>query len=64
MGFTGAAIDYSRGNAVKVAMQAALDSTGLILSKDAQNLSTGALASKSTACSKLSSTGRKRTMYL
>ena len=46
MGFTGAAIDYSRGNAVKVAMQAALDSTGLILSKDAQNLSTGALASR------------------
>ncbi len=46
MGFTGAAVDYSRGNAVKVAMQAALDSTGLILSKDAQNLSTGALASR------------------
>lgn len=46
MGFTGAAIDYSRSNAVKVAMQAALDSTGLILSKDAQNLSTGALASR------------------
>ena len=39
MGFTGAAIDYSRGNATKVAMQAALDSTGLILSKDAQSLS-------------------------
>ena len=28
MGFTGAAIDYSRANAIKVAMQAALDSTG------------------------------------
>lgn len=46
MGFTGAAVDYSRGNAVKVAMQAALDSTGLILSKDAQNLSAAALGSR------------------
>ena len=33
MGVTGAAVDYARANATKVAMQAALDSTGLILSK-------------------------------
>ncbi len=49
MGFTGAAIDYSRGNATKVAMQAALDSTGLILSKDAQSLSSGELAGRINA---------------
>ncbi len=34
----GAAVDYSRANAVRTAMQAALDSTALMLSKDAQNL--------------------------
>jgi Flp pilus assembly protein TadG len=43
MGFTGAAIDYSRANSVKASMQAALDSTGLILSKEAQNLSADGL---------------------
>ena len=31
----GCAIDYSRANSVKVAMQAALDSTALMLSKEA-----------------------------
>src|SRR4051794_38325226 len=31
---TGAAIDYSRGNAVRTDMQAALDSTALMLGKD------------------------------
>ncbi|MET0866474.1 MAG: TadE/TadG family type IV pilus assembly protein [Pseudorhodoplanes sp.] len=46
MGFTGAAVDYSRANAVKVSMQAALDSTGLILSKEAQNLSGADLGSR------------------
>ena len=33
--FVGAAIDYSRANSVKVAMQAALNSTALMLSKEA-----------------------------
>jgi len=33
-GFVGAAIDYSRANATRVALQAALDSTALMLSKD------------------------------
>ena len=32
--FRGAAIDYSRANAARAAMQAALDSTALMLSKD------------------------------
>ena len=38
IGFVGAAVDYSRGNSAKVAMQAAIDATGLMLSKDAQTL--------------------------
>jgi Flp pilus assembly protein TadG len=38
MGVTGAAIDYSRANATKAAMQAALDSTGLILSRSADTM--------------------------
>ena len=46
MGFTGAAIDYSRANATKTAMQSALDATGLILSKDASTLSGAELANK------------------
>jgi Flp pilus assembly protein TadG len=33
--FVGAAVDYSRANSVKAAMQAALDSTALMLSKEA-----------------------------
>jgi Flp pilus assembly protein TadG len=33
VGFVGAAVDYSHANSVKVAMQAALDSTALMLSK-------------------------------
>ncbi len=36
MGFTGAAIDYSRASAARTAMQAALDATALNLSKTAQ----------------------------
>ncbi|HET9716763.1 MAG TPA: pilus assembly protein [Pseudolabrys sp.] len=35
LGFVGAAIDYSRANSVKAAMQTALDSTALMLSKEA-----------------------------
>jgi Flp pilus assembly protein TadG len=36
VGFVGAAVDYSRANSAKAAMQAAVDSTALFLSKDAQ----------------------------
>ena len=35
IGFVGAAVDYSRANSAKAAMQAAIDSTALMLSKDA-----------------------------
>lgn len=38
MGFTGAAIDYSRANSARTAMQSALDATALNLSKTAQGL--------------------------
>ena len=35
VGFTGFAVDYSRANSVKAAMQAAIDSTALMLSREA-----------------------------
>jgi Flp pilus assembly protein TadG len=47
-GFCGAAIDFSRAASVRTAMQAALDSTALMLSKDAQNLSANDLTLKAT----------------
>ncbi|MBI4274216.1 MAG: VWA domain-containing protein [Rhizobiales bacterium] len=46
MGFTGAAVDYSRASSVRTAMQGALDSTGLMLSKDAASLSADAMTAK------------------
>src|SRR5688572_8144122 len=46
IGFVGAAVDYSRANSAKAAMQSALDSAGLMLSKDAQTLTPEALAAK------------------
>ena len=49
VGTVGAAIDYSRANAVRTAMQNALDSTALMLSRDAQNLNGVQLAEKATA---------------
>ena len=39
IGTVGAAVDYSHANSVKAAMQAALDSTALMLSKNASTLS-------------------------
>ena len=42
IGFVGAAIDYSRANMARSSMQAAMDSTALMLSKD---LSSGKIAS-------------------
>lgn len=45
-GFVGTAVDYSRGNAARTAMQAALDATALMLSKDAQSLTDTQLAQK------------------
>jgi Flp pilus assembly protein TadG len=45
----GAAIDYSRAASVHTSMQMALDSTALMLSKEAQGLNGDQLASKATA---------------
>lgn len=49
VGAVGAAVDYSRANAARTAMQAALDSTALMLSKDAQLLTVGQLQDKAVA---------------
>jgi Mg-chelatase subunit ChlD len=46
VGFVGAAVDYSRANAVRTSMQAALDSTALALSKDAPSLTQSQLNQK------------------
>jgi Flp pilus assembly protein TadG len=46
VGFVGAAIDYSHANAVKVSMQAAVDSTALMLSKVAVTLTESQLQPK------------------
>jgi Flp pilus assembly protein TadG len=46
IGAVGAAIDFSHANDVKAAMQAALDSTALMLSRDAATLSSGDLNTK------------------
>jgi Flp pilus assembly protein TadG len=45
----GAAVDYSRANLVRTAMQSALDSSALMLSKDAQTLTGAELAAKTTS---------------
>ncbi|MGV3634594.1 MAG: vWA domain-containing protein [Pseudorhodoplanes sp.] len=49
VGAIGSAVDYSRANSAKVALQAAVDAAGLALSKDAQTLTQGQLASKADA---------------
>lgn len=48
VGAVGAAVDYSRANSARTAMQAALDAAGLTLSKDAQTLTPAQLAAKAT----------------
>jgi Flp pilus assembly protein TadG len=48
VGFVGAAIDYSRANSDKAAMQAAVDATALILSKTAASLTTAQINTKAT----------------
>src|SRR6185436_7998076 len=49
IGFVGAAVDYSRANADKAAMQAAVESTALTLSKEAQNLTSTQLSEPALA---------------
>src|SRR3954468_18978690 len=49
VGFVGAAVDYSRANSVKTAMQAAADSTALMLSKVAATMNSTDIQSKGDA---------------
>jgi Flp pilus assembly protein TadG len=49
VGAVGAAVDYSRANLVRSAMQNALDATALMLSKDAQNLNDSQLGQKANS---------------
>lgn len=49
MAVTGAAVDYSRGNSTKVALQAALDATGLALSQEAATMAPGDLGPRANA---------------
>jgi Flp pilus assembly protein TadG len=49
VGFVGAAVDYSRANSVKTAMQAASDSTALMLSKVAASMNSTDIQSKGDA---------------
>lgn len=48
VGTVGFAVDYSHANSVKTAMQAALDSTALMLAKDAATLTNGQLQTNAT----------------
>ena len=49
VGFVGAAVDYSHANSVKAAMQAAADSTALMLSKDGATLNAASLQTKANS---------------
>jgi Flp pilus assembly protein TadG len=46
MGFVGSAVDYSRANSAKAAMQAAVDATALMLSKSASSMTTAQINQK------------------
>lgn len=46
IGFVGAAVDYSRANSVKAAMQSAADTTALMLAKEASTLTDSQLQTK------------------
>jgi Flp pilus assembly protein TadG len=48
IGLAGAAVDYSRAAAARSAMSAALDATGLMLSKDAATMTPGQVSAKAT----------------
>lgn len=48
IGAVGAAVDYSRGNSAKAAMQSAVDSTALMLSREASKLTQAQLNTRAT----------------
>src|SRR5947209_13814141 len=49
MGMIGAAVDYSRANSDKAAMQAAVDATALMLSKSASTMTSAQMAQQATS---------------
>ena len=49
IGLVGAAVDYSRGNAARTAMQAALDATALMLSRDVAGMDPSQVSAKATS---------------
>jgi Flp pilus assembly protein TadG len=49
IGFVGAAVDYSRANSAKSAMQAAVDATALMLSKEVTTLTSSQMSQKATS---------------
>ncbi len=49
MASVGAAVDYSRANSDKAAMQAAVDATALMLSKDVSSLNSSQMSQKATS---------------
>jgi len=49
IGLVGAAVDYSRGNAVRASLQASLDATALILSRDAASMNADQVTAKATS---------------
>src|SRR3990170_4806535 len=49
VGFVGAAVDYSHANSVKAAMQAAVDGTALMLSKQAASMNQSDIQTKADA---------------
>ena len=49
IGFVGSAVDYSRGNSAKAALQSAIDATGLMLSKEAATLTQSQIDQKASA---------------
>src|SRR2546423_13527474 len=48
IGLTGMAVDYSRGNSMKTALQAALDATALAMARTAPNLTADQLQQQSS----------------
>lgn len=46
IGFVGSAVDYSRANSTKAAMQAAIDATALMLSKNASSMTAAQISTK------------------
>src|ERR1700750_1758065 len=49
MGFVGSAVDYSRANSAKAAMQSAIDATALMLSKSATTMTPDQISTSAVA---------------